>query len=81
MGTIINLKRRFDMSTSKFVVIATLMLLSLGLFLYPQGPANAARYCAQLRGATGRPNCSFSTLHACHSHVTRRGGGHCYKSR
>lgn len=69
------------MSTSKLVVIVTLMLLSLGLFLYPQVSANAAKYCAQLRGATVRPNCSFSTLHACNSHVTRRGGGHCYKSR
>jgi len=40
------------MSSSKLPVclIATMMLLSLGFVLYPQGSANAATYCAQLRG-------------------------------
>ena len=40
------------MSSSKLPVwlIATMMLLSMGFVLYPQGSANAATYCAQLRG-------------------------------
>ena len=54
------------MSSSKLPVwlIAMMMLLSMGFVLYPQGSANAAKYCAQLRGATaeGHPDCSFSTL-------------------
>jgi len=57
------------MSSSKLPVwlIATMMLLSMGFVLYPQGSANAAKYCAQLRGATaeGHPDCSFSTLDKC----------------
>ena len=42
---------------------------------------NAAKFCAQLRGATatGAPDCSFSTLEACRARVRHRGGGHCYK--
>ena len=54
------------MSSSKLPVwlIAMMMLLSMGFVLYPQGSAIAAKYCAQLRGATaeGHPDCSFSTL-------------------
>jgi hypothetical protein len=47
--------------STKFTVwvVATTMLLSLGFVLYPQGPANAAKFCAELRGATGRLDCSF----------------------
>ena len=42
----------------------------------------AAKYCAQLRGATaaGHPDCSFSTLDKCRLRVRHRGGGHCYRS-
>ncbi len=81
MRAIINLEGRFDMSTSKLALIVAMMLLSMGLVVYPQGSANAAKYCAQLRGATetGHPDCSFSTLHACRAHVKHKGGGHCYK--
>src|SRR5215813_6777724 len=61
------------MSSSKLPVwlIATMMLLSMGFVLYPQGSANAAKYCAQLRGATaeGHPDCSFSTLDKCRARV------------
>ena len=75
---------RLTMSSSKLPVwlIATMMLLSMGFVLYPQGSANAARYCAQLRGATaeGHPDCSFSTLDKCRARVRHRGGGHCYRS-
>jgi hypothetical protein len=41
-------------------LIATMILLSMGFVLYPQS-ANAAKYCAELRGATatGHPDCSF----------------------
>ena len=48
---------------------------------YPQDSANAAKYCAQLRGGTaiGNPDCSFSTLDACRARVRHRGGGHCYR--
>src|SRR5215475_14796864 len=46
--------RRLTMSSSKLSVwlIATMMLLSMGFVLYPQNSANAAKFCAQLRGAT-----------------------------
>ena len=66
------------MSHSKLAIIAV-MLLS-GFVLCPQG-ASAAKFCAQLRGATaaGHPDCSFSTLDACRARVIHRGGGHCYK--
>jgi len=71
------------MSGSKLPVwlIATVMLLSAGFLLYPQSSANAARFCAQVRGstATGNPDCSFSTLDACRARVRHLGGGHCYK--
>src|SRR5215471_10425827 len=67
------------MSSSKLPVwlIATMMLLSMVFVLYPQGSANAATYCAQLRGATaaGHPDCSFSTLDKCRARVRHRGGG------
>jgi hypothetical protein len=70
------------MSSSKFAVwlFATMTLLSMGFVLYPQD-ANAAKFCAQLRGttATGHPDCSFSTLDACRARVRARGGGHCYR--
>jgi hypothetical protein len=68
------------MSRSKLALIA-MMLLSTGFVLWPQHPANAAKFCMQLRGATsaGQPDCSFSTLDACRARVKHRGGGHCYK--
>jgi len=63
-------------------LIATMILLSMGFVLYPQS-ANAAKYCAELRGATatGHPDCSFATHKACRAHVRAGGGGHCYKLR
>jgi hypothetical protein len=77
------------MSSVRVVVrlIATIVLLSIGFVLYPQGPANAAKFCAERIGATatGHPDCSFSSLHACRAHVRAAtkagGGGHCYKLR
>jgi hypothetical protein len=77
------------MSSLKVTVrlIVTIMLLSMGFVLYPQGPANAAKFCAELVGATatGHPDCSFSSLHACRAHIKAAagggGGGHCYKLR
>jgi hypothetical protein len=73
------------MSSLKVTVrlIAMMMLLSIGFVLYPLGSANAAKFCAELRGATatGHPDCSFSSLHACRAHVRAGGGGHCYKLR
>jgi hypothetical protein len=69
------------MSRSRLALITMMMLLSLGFVLYPQDSASAAKFCAQLRGATvaGQPDCSFSTLAACRARVRHRGGGHCYK--
>jgi len=69
------------MSTSKSVLMVTMMVLSMGLVLFPQGSAHAARFCAQLRGATdtGHPDCSFRSLGACRAHVRDNGGGHCYR--
>jgi hypothetical protein len=69
------------MPKSRLAAIAATMLLSMGFLLYPLGPASAAKYCAQLRGATatGHPDCSFSTLNACRARVRHRGGGHCFK--
>lgn len=69
------------MSRSKLALIAVMTLLSTVFVLCPQDSANAAKFCAQLRGATaaGKPNCSFSTLEACRARVKHRGGGHCYK--
>jgi hypothetical protein len=73
------------MSSLKVMIrlIATMMLLSMGFVFYPQGSANAAKYCAELRGATatGHPDCSFSSHKACRAHVRAGGGGHCYKLR
>ena len=68
------------MSSSKLVwLIATTMLLSM---VFAQGSANAAKYCAQLRGSTaaGHPDCSFSTLEKCRLRVRHLGGGHCFRS-
>jgi hypothetical protein len=69
------------MQTSRLAAIAALMLLSMGFVAYSEGPANAAKYCAQLRGSTasGHPDCSFSTVDACRARVRHRGGGHCYR--
>ena len=69
------------MLRSKLAPVAVMMLLSAGFVLFPQDPANAAKFCAQLRGSTaaGEPNCSFSTLDACRARVRHLGGGHCYK--
>jgi len=65
------------MPSSKLALIATMMLLLMGFV----GSANAAEFCAQLRGAkaAGHPDCSFSTLEACRARVRHRGGGHCYR--
>jgi hypothetical protein len=69
------------MLRSKSALIAMMMLLSAGFVLCAQDSANAAKFCAQLRGAkaAGQPDCSFSTLDACRERVKHRGGGHCYK--
>jgi hypothetical protein len=70
-----------------FRLFPTVMFLSIGFILYPQDSANAAKFCAELVGATasGHPDCSFSSLHACRAHIKAAagggGGGHCYKLR
>ena len=71
------------MASSRLALTTAMMLLSAGFLIYPLGSANAAKFCAQLRGATatGHPDCSFSTLDACRARVRHRGGGHCYKLR
>jgi hypothetical protein len=69
--------------TASVRLIVALMLLSIGFVLYPQGSANAAKYCAELRGATatGHPDCSYTSHSACRKAVRAGGGGHCYKLR
>jgi hypothetical protein len=73
------------MSRLKVMVrlVAAVMFLSMGFVLYPQGSANAAKYCAELRGATatGHPDCSYTSHSACRKAVRAGGGGHCYKLR
>ena len=66
------------MLRSKLALIAAMLLSSF--ILYPQD-ADAAKFCAQLRGSTaaGHADCSFSTLEKCRARVRHRGGGHCYK--
>ena len=73
-------EREGDVSRSRLALI-TMMILSMGFALYPQDSADAARYCAQVRGTTvgGQPDCSFSTMDACRARVKHRGGGHCYR--
>ncbi|WP_458151597.1 DUF3551 domain-containing protein [Bradyrhizobium sp. UFLA05-109] len=68
------------MSRAKLALISAMTLLSMGFVLSPPA-ANAATFCAQLRGAkaAGQPDCSFSTLDTCRARVRHRGGGHCYK--
>jgi hypothetical protein len=77
--------REVEMSSSKMMtrLIATMLFLSMGLVLYPQGSANAAKFCAELRGATatGKPDCSYTSHAACRKVVRAGGGGHCYKLR
>src|SRR6516165_6842775 len=65
-------KRRVGMSSLKATVrfIATMILLSIGLVVYPQGSANAARCCAHVRGE--RLVC-FSSLHRCVMHFHNSG--------
>jgi len=69
------------MLRSRLALIAAMALLSTGFLLAIPTAADAAKFCAQLRGAkaAGQPDCSFSTLDACRERVTHRGGGHCYK--
>jgi hypothetical protein len=69
------------MLRSKLALTATVALLATGFVMAVPTPADAAKFCAQLRGAkaAGQPDCSFSTLDACRERVKHRGGGHCYK--
>ena len=74
---IANHEGRFDMSTSKLVLIV-MMMLSMGSVLYPQVSANAAvRYCVKVKGAE-HPDCTFRQLNVCRAHAREMGGGHCY---
>jgi len=69
------------MSRSKLALFVAMLLAAISFICYPQDSANAAKFCAQLRGGTavGHPDCSFSTLDACRARVKHRGGGHCYR--
>jgi hypothetical protein len=67
------------MSGSKLMIrlVATMMFLSMGLVLYPQGSASAAdRYCAKPVGDSP-PDCSFSNMEDCRASL--KGKGDCYK--
>jgi hypothetical protein len=61
-------------------LIATMMFLSMGAVVYPQGSANAAdTYCAKAVGANEAPDCSFSNIQDCRTSLKAKGGGRCYK--
>jgi hypothetical protein len=61
-------------------LIATLMFLSMGVVLFPQGSAGAAdRYCAKPAKETEPPDCSFSNIKDCRASLKAKGGGRCYK--
>jgi len=65
------------MSTSKLALIAATML-SMGIVVYTQDPAYAARrWCAQVQGEE-HPDCSFRTMGECRHAARERGGGRCY---
>ena len=68
-------------ATARLVAAVALVLISF--VLYAQQPANAAKFCAEMRGstATGHANCSFASLAECRKHVRAGGGGHCFKLR
>jgi hypothetical protein len=70
------------MLRSMLAPIAVTILLAAGFVFYPHDSADAARYCAKLRGTSemGQPDCSFSTLDACRARVRHKGGGHCYRA-
>jgi hypothetical protein len=53
--------------TSTTIIIATV--------LYAPGSANAARYCARMRGAA--LDCRYATIKQCIHSVKAQGGGHC----
>jgi hypothetical protein len=81
-----------EMSGSKATgrLITTLMFLSMGVVLYPQGvrsqtgpystPATKeTRYCAKPTKETEPPDCSFSNIKDCRASLKAKGGGRCYK--
>jgi hypothetical protein len=51
------------MSASKATIplVATMMVLLMGVILYPQGSANAETYCAKPVGAMQHPTAHFRT--------------------
>jgi hypothetical protein len=50
------------MSRSKLALAVAMLVSTMGFVCYPQDSANAARFCAQLRGGTvvGHPDCSLT---------------------
>jgi len=61
----------------RFVILSTTIIIAAVLYAPPS--ANAARYCARIRGAA--LDCRFATIHDCiHSLHTRRVSGHCCAS-
>ena len=56
-----------------------MMVLLMGVILYPQGSANADTYCAKPVGANAAPDCSFSNIKDCRASLKAKGGGRCYK--
>jgi len=69
------------MSGSKATIplVVTMMLLLMGVVLYPQGSASADTYCAKPVGANAAPDCSFSNINDCRASLKATGGGRCYK--
>jgi hypothetical protein len=58
----------------RFIIMWTAIIIAT--VLYAPGSANAARYCARIRGAP--LDCRFATIHDCiHSVAARGASGHC----
>jgi hypothetical protein len=62
----------------RFVILSTIIIIAT--VLYAPGSANAARYCAQIRGSAAL-DCHYATMHQCIQSVKAKGGGRCHKRK
>jgi hypothetical protein len=60
----------------RFVILSATIIIATAF--YAPGSANAARWCAQINGATA-PDCRFATHHASARRLAAKGGGRCHK--
>jgi hypothetical protein len=60
----------------RFIILSATLIIATAF--YASGSANAARWCATMKGAT-TPDCRFATHHACIRRLHAGGGGRCHK--